>query len=588
MSNSMPFSQTQPVNASGLPACVFKVVKDKKEEKFWLEPVINRWELPTKIYGDLTKNAIRIWNHYAKKYSMGGGSVGALLTGHSGAGKALRAKTKIKTPSSWVPIKDIKVGDLVMTPKGNPTKVKGVYPQGKKQLYLVEFIDGRKIECCIEHLWKVAEYGDIHNYQILNTEAMLEFVNIPNYNVAVPLVNYSHVRDDKPLSYTYKELIEIGEKIKDNVLERIPQILLRADDYTRLTILQGIMNIHDNITNIHGQVVLCNSFLTDDVIYLARSLGLIATLTKNNDMFVININYDKYNQLIIKSITPSVIDDAICIEVEDEEHLYVAEDFVVTHNTETAKILCNIAIDHNMPVIEVSNITCTMELVNYLSGFSNCVLFLDEFAKNFGQLQEMMLTMLSDVYKTNKIFIITENDENILYRFILNSPSRLRYHFPHKRIDRQVIVDYSEDMGVKESFLKELLEKHDKSIIFSFNHLKAIVEEHLDYPEDSLDKITSVLNVSILNATSVYKITKVYDTIKKEEVKFNSSTVDVKYFDEGSPFYLRILDDNQSSYKYTREDVFTTEEDGNKILLRIDKYVVTLEKTKNTGGASGW
>jgi len=72
-----------------------------------------------------------------------------------GAGKASTLDAKILTPSGWVRMGDITIGDHVTGRDGKPHKVVGVYPQGKKEVYRVTFSDGASTECCDEHLWNV-------------------------------------------------------------------------------------------------------------------------------------------------------------------------------------------------------------------------------------------------------------------------------------------------------------------------------------------------------------------------------------------------------------------------------------------------
>ena len=50
---------------------------------------------------------------------------------------------------------DVKVGDNLLDRYGNNTKVLEVYPQGLQEIYLVEFSDGRSVECGLDHLWSV-------------------------------------------------------------------------------------------------------------------------------------------------------------------------------------------------------------------------------------------------------------------------------------------------------------------------------------------------------------------------------------------------------------------------------------------------
>ena len=77
------------------------------------------------------------------------------LTGRAGSGKAQPLTSSVLTPKGFVLMGDIKKGSKVLTPKGLPTKVLEVFPQGKKQVYELEFSDGRKVESCGEHLWPI-------------------------------------------------------------------------------------------------------------------------------------------------------------------------------------------------------------------------------------------------------------------------------------------------------------------------------------------------------------------------------------------------------------------------------------------------
>ena len=76
-----------------------------------------------------------------------------IRSGSSGLGKAIPMNSFLPTPNGWREAKNIKKGDLLFDGLGNPTKVLGVFPQGKKKTYLITFADGRVCRCCDEHLW---------------------------------------------------------------------------------------------------------------------------------------------------------------------------------------------------------------------------------------------------------------------------------------------------------------------------------------------------------------------------------------------------------------------------------------------------
>lgn len=78
-----------------------------------------------------------------------------IFSAKTGSGKAVLDTTLIPVADDrhYAQIKDIKVGDLVYNRLGSPVKVLGVYPQGKKDVYRVNFTDGRYLDCCKDHLF---------------------------------------------------------------------------------------------------------------------------------------------------------------------------------------------------------------------------------------------------------------------------------------------------------------------------------------------------------------------------------------------------------------------------------------------------
>lgn len=78
-------------------------------------------------------------------------------------GKCVEENTLVCTPFGFRPIKDINVGDFIISANGNRTRVLGVYPQETElEVYEIEFTESGKsrqktiIECCKNHLWEVS------------------------------------------------------------------------------------------------------------------------------------------------------------------------------------------------------------------------------------------------------------------------------------------------------------------------------------------------------------------------------------------------------------------------------------------------
>ena len=123
----------------------------------------------------------------------------------SGAGKAIPNSTKIPTPDGWKEVGEIKVGDYLFDAFGKPTQVIGVFPQGLKRVYEVNFKDGRKARCCKEHLWSFNTKGQKNKSKQERkfiTEELQDIMKRPlrsggGYNILVPM--------SQPVEYPEKE-----------------------------------------------------------------------------------------------------------------------------------------------------------------------------------------------------------------------------------------------------------------------------------------------------------------------------------------------------------------------------------------------
>jgi AAA domain len=76
-----------------------------------------------------------------------------LVMGPQKIGKALANGEPVLTPSGFVPIESLKVGDFVIGSDGGPTRVTGVFPQGSKPLCRFIADDGAYVVCSEDHLW---------------------------------------------------------------------------------------------------------------------------------------------------------------------------------------------------------------------------------------------------------------------------------------------------------------------------------------------------------------------------------------------------------------------------------------------------
>ncbi len=75
-------------------------------------------------------------------------------------GRAQPYFSRVLTPTGFVPIGALGVGDVVLGSDGKPTPVLGAYPQGPREIFRVRTQDGASTLCCAEHLWTVFTRDD--------------------------------------------------------------------------------------------------------------------------------------------------------------------------------------------------------------------------------------------------------------------------------------------------------------------------------------------------------------------------------------------------------------------------------------------
>jgi len=113
------------------------------------------------------------------------------IVGRPALGKAQPLDAKVLTPSGWVRMGDLKVGDDVVSPDGEPSKVLEIHPQGIKQTFTVFFADGRSTECCTRHLWRVYSRHWKEKWRVMTTRDVMDLLSSKRHQnrLAVELIS---------------------------------------------------------------------------------------------------------------------------------------------------------------------------------------------------------------------------------------------------------------------------------------------------------------------------------------------------------------------------------------------------------------
>lgn len=174
-----------------------------------------------------------------------------ILADSMGLGKALENNILLPTIEGYKKIGDIKTGDIVFDSCGKQTKVIGVYPQGVKDLYEIEFTDETKTICCEEHLWFVKDKTTFQrggNWKILTTKQIidrgLEYKNTiksgckHNYKFRIPICKPVEYQEKKHFINPYL----IGVMIGDGYLKRGVHVSVSNTDIEILHKIEKMLN----------------------------------------------------------------------------------------------------------------------------------------------------------------------------------------------------------------------------------------------------------------------------------------------------------------------------------------------------------
>lgn len=279
----------------------------------------------------------------------------------TGSGKSQPLYCKIKTPTGWVTMGSISVGDEVMTKCGDIALVTGVYPQGETLTYRLTFDDYRETEASSEHLWNVyitnnnkTEYKTVTTakleYLLLNTNNKIEIDLIEPETVLGIELPYRAIDIGKSIANLNSSEFKVNGMDYGSFTTSVISGHILKEEYLncsyedRVHIILGILEYTD-ITGLGNDKVIYRTKCRDlcyQLQYLVRSVGGKCTVDfAVTDTIIYRAHI--YHLGKLSTVNPSRLElvdvenigmvTTQCISIDHPSKLYITDDFIVTHNT---------------------------------------------------------------------------------------------------------------------------------------------------------------------------------------------------------------------------------------------------------------
>lgn len=254
---------------------------------------------------------------------------GIFMFGCRRFGKALLDSEILYLEDREKMIGNIVVGDKIYDDKGNLVEVVGAYPQGKVTTYRVVFEDGRNVICCGNHQWRVNHGGKWH------VRSLRSIAGLDYKSMSIPVgeaLNYPTAKLPVPPSaYASMLAAYLGGYGGDMFFDKyVCKKFLRSSIDQKKDFIENFIRSFRNVVT--GEEELTLSHIDMDVINFVQRMfwasGWYAKLEGNK--LILSRNR---KELKIRSISIYGKEHATCITVDNDSHLFLTTNYIVTHNT---------------------------------------------------------------------------------------------------------------------------------------------------------------------------------------------------------------------------------------------------------------
>lgn len=333
-----------------------------------------------------------------------------LYSAGSGGGKALPNDTIIPmADGTWKQVGEVKVGDYLIDRKGKPTRVEGVFPQGQKNVYEVRFASGKIAKCCDEHLWSFYD------------------------------------SDDELITKTLREMIVEKEYYRVPLAEALAKNMSEKLQYWK-----ALFNMCDDIIN--DEAIFNNIDSKDICVKVAAQLGLPIYL--HSDYISIHLNRDVNYDIVVDIKPLNYQTEMTCFMVDNEEHLFLMNDYITTHNT---RFFMQQICYRCLPRLEFKDgIWKVVEMKDLERGYFVSV------EQEPEELQTMILAFMSGVEEHKMLWQTWTQEEKERVQW---AAEMLKTYKDHLYIDR---IPEPSIQKVRSTIVEKILDKHVSMVVYDY------------------------------------------------------------------------------------------------------------------------
>jgi hypothetical protein len=351
-----------------------------------------------------------------------------IIIGEPGTGKAQPLSCLVRTVGGWKPMGDVVVGDRVVTPRGVTAGVVGVFHQGVTDVFSVVLEDGRLTFASGDHLWRARVDGG--GWEVVRTSDMLAALRdgkqvwLPNITVFGEEPSDEHQGDYEffdAVNNQHGMVMTLRRLLRHVQWEPVvSNTRVVANEEGGEPAAPGSM-VGDTTTTEAGEVAevvgyrIVGADSWGDVVpnpgqlvRNLRSVGLLvhedariagswaAYIARHSDVCELG---DARREIRVIGVDQTQDEITQCIKLDDEEELYITDDWIVTHNTSVVEGLARRIDAGDCPEQLKDKRIFTLDLAALSAG-----------AVHAGEYEERVKNVLSDIKRAGGQ-IITFIDE---------------------------------------------------------------------------------------------------------------------------------------------------------------------------------